>query len=441
MSISDTRTHLDEDLELTFLPAEIAPVQFAKRAGHLVRQGKEGVSELVDLLIHTAVDLDASDLHLEPTAEGLSMRLRLDGVLQNFGWLPIMLTSYLATRFKVLAGVPTYRSNVPQEGHITSAASGLPVDLRVSTYPTLFGERTAVRVLDPRTRLKNIQELGFSEEVHKGLSEALHLHDGLVLIAGPAGSGKTTTLYAALEYILQESQQGRCIVTIEDPIEIVVPGIMQTQVNRAVGLDFSSSLRSLLRHDVEVIMVGEIRDAETANIAVEAALTGHLVLATVHASRVATVPYRLLEMGVPPYALAGGLKLVLAQRLARQLDPDCTRAATKDEKVGMPEEARKGARVPDAAKCAEKKSTGYRGRFLLCENLPISQPLRRAIMEKASLTRFIKVTEKEGANLDAQAVAAVREGRTSWEEACRVLADELRRGDYPMPTLGESVTE
>lgn len=394
--------------------------QFARRVAELGPQGAAGVSGLVDLAVATAAKLSSSDVHVEPTSGDVKVRLRLDGVMQDFGTLPGALAANIVARCKVMAGLLSYRTDIPQEGGASGSAYGDGIELRISTFPTLHGERAAIRLFDPAARREGLDDLGLSDGVRQSLAGALSCPEGLLLLCGPSGCGKTTTLYAALSHILQSSGGGRAIVTVEDPIENELPGVTQTAVRPASGLTFASSLRSLLRHDPEVIMVGEVRDTETAHIVVEAALTGHLVLSTVHAPRASVVPHRLLDMGAEPYALAGALSLVLAQRLVRRLCKQCRRPAREEESLHIPPSARAGAMV--AVGCDACLGTGYRGRALLAEKLSASEALHDAIMAKAPRKRFADIARLDGEDLETLAWQRVAEGRTSSDEVRRVLA-------------------
>jgi type II secretory ATPase GspE/PulE/Tfp pilus assembly ATPase PilB-like protein len=357
------------------------------------------VPELVASLCRNALSRGASDLHLEPTAAGVRVRLRVDGVLQEGGELPAALAPNLAARCKVLAGLLTYRTDIPQEGGAAGEAVGAKVDLRISTFPTVHGERIAVRFFTAGRGRRRLAELGLPGPVREALDRALRAPEGLVMLTGPCGSGKTTTLYACLREIQQQSGGGRCLVTVEDPVENVIEGVTQTAVKPGVGLDFARSLRSLLRQDPEVILVGEVRDRETAHAAVEATLTGHLVLSTVHAARAPLVPHRLLDMGVEPWALAGALTLAVAQRLARRLCAECRGAG--------------------CGGCAE---SGFDGRLLLAEHLPGGEGLHDAIMARAARRAFFALLPAP--DLPAQAASAVAAGRTTAAESARILAGD-----------------
>ena len=384
---------------------------YANKVTQLAAGGADKVTELVDLTIGAAVGLGASDIHLEAGSSSIMVRLRLDGVMHDFGELPRELASNIVARCKVMAGLLSYRSDIPQEGGASGKTYAPGIELRISTFPTLHGERVAIRIFDPTGRDLSLEQLGFPAHVYSAMIAALSGTEGLVLLAGPCGAGKTTTLYAALRYILQACDHGRSIVTVEDPVENEIAGVTQTSVRPAVGLTFARSLRSLLRQDPEVIMVGEVRDTETAAITTEAALTGHLVLSTVHAGRAAMVPHRLLDMGTQPYALAGALRLVVAQRLVRLLCDKCKQPGPDNKNSCEP------------IGCADCHGTGYQGRGLLAESLPASSALHEAIMAKAARDTFAHIAREGGQDLEALACQRVEQGMTSEVEVRRVLVN------------------
>ncbi len=386
----------------------------------LAPRGDQAICELVDAVIGAGVERDASDIHLEPTPEAMMVRMRLDGVMQDVATIPEELAPNIVARCKVMGGLLTYRCNVPQEGSASGADYASDLDLRISTYPTLHGERVAIRLFDANPRLETLDGLGLSNRIEERISGALSSPQGMILLSGPSGSGKTTTLYACLNYIQDQSAGGRHIVTVEDPIENEISGVTQTAVNEGAGLTFASGLRSLLRQDPEVIMVGEIRDAETAHIAVEAALTGHLVLSTVHAPRASLVPHRLLDMGVETYTLASSLKLVLSQRLVRRLCSECKGPLSQD-KESLPPDVRDSAMT--ATGCSDCQHTGYDGRILLAEMMEYSQSLHDAIIDRASREKFLQLTNQDN-DLTSMAWRLVSEGKTSAFEVQRVLGED-----------------
>lgn len=340
------------------------------------RSSKEmegGVVKLIDDLIARALAADASDIHFEPTARGIQVRLRVDGVLQDVESLPISLLPNVVTRLKVIAGLLTYRVDIPQEGGLTlDAASG--VDARVSTFPTIRGERVAVRLLPKEGGVRGLEELGLSEPLVARLVGACADLQGLILVTGPAGSGKTTTLYALLRH-LQASMRGVNLMTVEDPVELRLDGVAQIQVSPFGELTYPRALRSLLRQDPQVLLIGEVRDAETAKIAVEAALTGHLILSTMHSGYATDAIVRLLEMGIAPYELTSTLKMVICQRLLRTVCRVCGGKGVEDASC-------------DAPQCSHCLGSGYRGRTACAEYATISPELRDAILAKADSERL-----------------------------------------------------
>ncbi|MFQ5504520.1 MAG: GspE/PulE family protein [Planctomycetota bacterium] len=356
---------------------------------------------VVERLLEKARELGASDLHLDPTESGIEVRARFHGTLARIETLPRSLGPRVVGRCKALAELLVYQSDVPQEGRIPSELSGIDTELRVATYPTLFGERVALRLDAPDGAPRSLASLGLSDELLAGLVPAIEQPEGMILLTGPSGSGKTTTLYSCLHH-LTESVPARAIVTIEDPIERRIPGVTQTEVNPAAGLDFPAALRSLLRQDPEVILVGEIRDRETSAIAVEAALTGHLVASTLHAGRAPLVFARLLEMGIEPFALTTVVRGVLAQRLLR--------------------------RRCDAPACGERcgrcHGSGFSGRCLVAEWLPMSPPLRQAILARADGEALTAAASTSGfRSLRDEAGALLAQGITTAEELDRVLGN------------------
>jgi general secretion pathway protein E len=269
----------------------------------LARIGPERASRLVDTMLHEAVRRAASDVHLEPTHSAVEVRYRLDGVLHHVATLDRELAPNLVARLKVLAELLTYRVDIPQEGGIREDTGGCGIQMRVSTFPTIHGEKVVVRLFDPTGRLLDLEDLGLAPALLGAMTELLRERTGAILLTGPSGSGKTTTIYACLRYLVRTGGRGRHIVTIEDPVEQVLEGVSQSQARPGTEFDFARGLRSLVRQDPEVIMIGEVRDPETARIAVEAALTGHLVFSTLHAGSACGVIGRLLDMGVEPYLL------------------------------------------------------------------------------------------------------------------------------------------
>lgn len=352
-------------------------------------------TRVVDLLLPAAQWLGASDLHLQPAAGGLEVKLRIDGVLQTATLLPRDAGPRVVGRLKVLAGLLTYCTDRPQEGRIRPAEpqgsptgqsdpTGPPsltagVEMRLSTFPTLHGERAVLRLFGAARQFARLDDLGLHASLREALDRLLGETSGVLLASGPAGSGKTTTLYACLRELAARSRGERSLLSIEDPIEMAVEGVAQTQVNPAAGLDLAAGVRALMRHDPEVILIGEIRDRPTAQAAMQAGLTGQLVLSAFHAGSAAETLGRLLDMGIEPYVLRSGLLGILSQRLLRRLC-DCARwSEDPDDRLGLPVAS---TRVPTG--CKQCGRTGYRGRALLAELLlPDPAPTGQAILARA----------------------------------------------------------
>jgi general secretion pathway protein E len=378
--------------------------------GVLDFSGPERTGRLVDFILTEAVRRQASDVHFEPTYHGLDVRFRLDGVLHRVASLGIDLAANIVARLKVLAELLTYRQDVPQEGRLTQARERFGVDMRVSTFPTIHGEKAALRIFDGGPKVLELDQLGLAASIETGLRGLLEHRGGAIFLTGPSGSGKTTTIYACLRHLHQESSGGRHIVTIEDPVEQVLEGISQSQVRPGTEFDFARGLRSVLRQDPEVIMVGEIRDGETAHTTIEAALTGHLVLSTLHAGSACGVISRLLEMGVESYLLTSGIKGILNQRLLRRLCPACRRQAGN-------------AWLP--AGCEHCYGTGYHGRALVAELVLLDEPLRQAILSRADTLAMERVAAQSGrGTIWSSAERALEQGTTSADEIARVVGPQ-----------------
>ncbi len=378
---------------------------------------------IVDALLAASADAGASDLHLLPSADGLAISWRIDGVLQPLGSVPNELASNVVTRLKVLARLLTYRTNVPQEGRI--AARPGSVEVRISTFPTLFGEKIVARNL-PRGEppLARNADLGLPAEVSQSLRDALLQTSGALIVAGPAGSGKTTTAYSCLREIMDGGRSRRSIASLEDPVEVVVEGVAQSQVAEAAGFDLLTGLRSLVRQDPEVIFIGEIRDAEAAAVALQAALTGQLLITTFHATDAAVALSRLGEMGIPPYAIRSGVRSVVAQRLVRRLC-DCARPAELDAaaalNLGRLELSAAGVKRPVG--CEACRHTGYSGRLAVAEVLDLQSPrVAEAVLARSDAATLREAATASGMiGLYPRAAALMSEGVTSAEEVIRVF--------------------
>jgi general secretion pathway protein E len=369
----------------------------------------------VERLLAAATEVQASDVHLQPTPAGLEVRWRLDGVLQPVGTFSRGENTDVAARLKVLARLLTYRTDIPQEGRI--AAGDARTEMRVSTFPSLHGERVVVRLFVAPRELLFLEDLRLPAEIASSLTTAISRTSGAVPITGPAGGGKTTTAYACLRHLVRATQGGRSIVALEDPIEAALDGVSQSQVNPAGGFDLASGLRSLLRQDPEVVLLGEIRDAETAAAVFQAALTGQLVISTFHAGSVCEAVSRLAEMQIEPYLLRSGLALLLHQRLLRKLC-SCAREAEETELLGLPV-----AFAKTAAGCPVCQQSGYRGRLVTAEQLPpLAGELAAAVLRHADAAELQTLAEVAGfMPIRQRAIALVEQGLTSPAEVRRVL--------------------
>jgi type II secretory ATPase GspE/PulE/Tfp pilus assembly ATPase PilB-like protein len=370
--------------------------------------------QVVDRLLAAGRKVRASDLHLQPTAEGLELRWRIDGVLHQVTTFPPEVSPNIVARLKVLAELLTYRNELPQEGRIRTS----DVEMRVSTFPTLYGEKAVVRLFAASGGYHWLAELGLPPEVAQRLERLLAETSGAVLVTGPAGSGKTTTLYACLRQLTANKGGSRSIATLEDPIETAVPGAAQSQVNAAAGFDLATGLRFLMRQDPEVIMVGEIRDRTTAELAFQASLTGHLLLSSFHASSAAAAISRLSDMGIEPYLLRSGLLAILSQRLVRRLCDCATWSDGVDDRLGLPVE-----RYKMAVGCAACNQTGYRERTVLAEMLLADRSqLGRAILSRDDAATLARLAVQSGmVPLWQRGVEAVVSGTTSPAEIRRVF--------------------
>jgi type II secretory ATPase GspE/PulE/Tfp pilus assembly ATPase PilB-like protein len=387
-------------------------------------------TEVVDKLLAAAKAIGASDVHIQPAAEGVEVRWRLDGVLHPALVLPASVGPNVVARLKVLADLLTYRTDLPQEGRIKGAGAPGDIEMRLSTFPTLHGEKAVIRLFAARGCYLRLDDLGLPEEIRQALGRELEATSGMIVFSGPAGAGKTTTLYACLRELVAAHGGERNIATLEDPIEVAVAGVSQSQANHAAGFTLELGLRSLLRQDPEVIAVGEIRDRATAEVAFQASLTGHLVLTTFHAGSAAGVIGRLADMGIEPYLLRSGLRAIVAQRLVRAL---CTCARSADEndpiaRLGLPV-----ARAFVPAGCDRCGGTGYHGRRIIAELLlPDPPPIAAAILARADVARLEQAATASGMTSRWQRAAAlVASGITSAAEIRRVLGVGEHPGDPP----------
>jgi general secretion pathway protein E len=381
------------------------------------------VIRAVNRLIARASDLRASDIHIEPTNDCLALRFRIDGVLRDMPSLPAAMRAPLVSRVKIMAGLNIAERRLPQDGRMRLAVRGHEIDLRVATAPGIHGESVVLRILDRSKLSLDFGSLGFDAALSSAFRKAVHQPHGIVLVTGPTGSGKTTTLYAALAEL---NRPERKVLTVEDPIEYRLGGVVQTQVNPAIGFSFGFALRSFLRQDPDVIMVGEIRDGETAEIAVQAALTGHMILSTLHTNTAAGAVTRLLDMGVEPFLLSSVLTAVVAQRLVRRLCPDCREgyvpeqelaALFSDAHLAVPQ------KLFRPTGCAQCGNTGYTGRLAVFELLSVDSQISKLILARSD-TRTIAEAASGTTTLLGDGLAKSAQGLTSVEEVLRVVRGE-----------------
>ncbi|SHK63115.1 type II secretion system protein E (GspE) [Bradyrhizobium lablabi] len=383
------------------------------------------VIRLVNQIISRAVERGASDVHIEPGRDAVAIRYRIDGFLQQDRIVPASLRAALTTRVKIMAKLDIAERRLPHDGRIKTAVRGVEIDIRVSTLPTVFGESIVMRILD-RTRVElDFTKLGLDAETQEKLHRLMALPNGIVLVTGPTGSGKTTTLYTALKNLNRPELK---LFTVEDPIEYQLSGINQIQVQPQIGLDFPKALRSILRQDPDIVMIGEIRDLETARIAIQAALTGHLVFSTLHTNGAIAAITRLIDIGLERYLLASTVSGVMAQRLVRKLCPACSRPHTESERLhGRLKLAASSAAVDlsnsrEQVGCEACNGTGYRGRTTICELLIVDDGIREAIGRRSQDQRLIEQLARTSGfrTLYEDGLFKVGAGETTLEEVLRV---------------------
>ena len=395
-------------------PIEVQHLPFSAESGGSDQADDAGASiiRLVDQLLAEAISAGASDLHLEPEEQGIAVRHRVDGVIRQVRTLPRTVGPSLVSRVKILSGLDIADRMRPQDGRARVAVLGTVVDLRVSTLPVSHGEKIVVRVLDGTAGLRTLEAIGFADDDLKRIRALLEQREGLLLVTGPTGSGKTTTLYAALREV---QARGVNVVTVEDPIEYRLPGIVQVQVHERAGLTFGAALRSIVRQDPDVILVGEIRDKETAEIAIQASLTGHLVLSTLHTNDAASAVTRLIDLGVPGYQIATSVKGVVAQRLVRRVCKACSGAG-----------------------CDVCEGAGYRGRRAIAEILLTSPEFARRVSAGGSTESLVQAARANGCRtLWESGIALVEQGETTMDELRRVAAAPVRSVSEPARAVAE----
>jgi type IV pilus assembly protein PilB len=382
------------------------------------------VVKIVNLILVQALKEKASDIHIEPFEKHLKLRYRVDGALIEASSPPKALQLAIASRIKILAGLDIAERRLPQDGRFRIRVSGKEVDLRVSVLPTVYGEKVVIRLLDKSALSGSIENMGMDEYTLGKFKKAIDAPHGMILVTGPTGSGKTTTLYTVLQELNNPDYN---IVTVEDPIEYQLAGVNQVAVKSEIGLDFAGALRSILRQDPDIVMIGEIRDNETADIAVKAALTGHQVLSTLHTNDAAGAITRLDDMGIEPFLISTSILLACAQRLVRRICPNCREefAPSEETLASLGAEEMEGATFFHGAGCDRCKRRGYLGRAPIIEVLPVTETIRRLIIKRASAAVIKNQAITEGMKtLRMVGIDKAREGITTLEEVCRVTAED-----------------
>jgi len=419
---SDLMEGLDEDR------LEMMAQDFEETQDLLDADEEAPIIRLVNSLLFQAVKDRASDIHIEPYERDLTVRFRIDGILYDIISPPKRFQPVIISRIKIMAGANIAEKRLPQDGRIRIKLAGKEVDIRVSTVPTVYGERVVMRLLDRSATVLQLDELGLDGHKLELVDSLVHQSHGIVLVTGPTGSGKTTTLYAGLSRI---NSTDKNIITIEDPIEYQLHGVGQIQVNSKIELTFASGLRSILRQDPDVIMVGEIRDAETAKIAIQAALTGHLVFSTLHTNDSCGAITRLIEMGIEPFLVASSVIAVMAQRLLRRVCPTCRepyRPSVEElRQLGISADDLEGRSVfRPGPGCPDCKQTGYRGRLGIHELLVIDDEVRNLTMKSADSSSIRRVAAAKGmTSLREDGAEKVLRGLTTIEEVLRVTQEDL----------------
>lgn len=417
-SQQDSMESFDDELDLSRV-AEALP----EPEDLLDAEDDAPIIRLINVLLARAVKQNASDIHIEPFENRLLIRLRVDGVLQEVMQPPRALAPLIASRIKVMAKMDIAEKRLPQDGRISLRIAGRAVDVRVSTMPSGHGERVVMRILDKQAGRLDLQNLGMDDDTLHRMDQMVHRPHGIVLVTGPTGSGKTTTLYAALGRL---NNTDRNIVTVEDPIEYYIDGIGQTQVNAKVDMTFARGLRAILRQDPDVVMVGEIRDLETVQIAVQASLTGHMVFSTLHTNTAVGAITRLRDMGVEPFLLSSSLIGVLAQRLVRLLCTECRKPYQPDESecqlLGIPAENPATLYLPNG--CEKCNQSGYEGRTGIYELVEVDDELKTLIHDGSGEHELEQHVRKHSPSIRADGIRRILAGETSLEEVLRVTRED-----------------
>lgn len=423
------------------LETELEEKKFESRAiplNEFERMAEEApISKVVAVLLRHAVDGNASDIHVEPVRDKIRVRFRMDGVLHSSIFLPLKIRPAIISRIKILSNLKIDETRVPQDGRFTAKIGGKEIDFRVSTFPTVLGEKVALRLLDPEKAFLSIKDLGIKDRNFKKIERAIKKPYGMILLSGPTSCGKTTTLYSLLKIL---NKEGVNIMTLEDPVEYFIEGVNQSQIKPEIGYEFATGLRNMLRQDPNIIMVGEIRDEETASLAIHAALTGHLFFSTVHTSNALGVIPRLVDLGVKPYLIPPTLSVVIAQRLVRILCPDCKKKTKPPKEIKdlilaeiekLPPAAKEETQIPkimyiyEPVGCKKCNSSGYAGRTGIFEILEMSDSLAEMILKEPSEARIEEVARAQGmVTIKQDGILKVLAGATSLEEVLRTAEEK-----------------
>src|SRR5881398_1035931 len=424
---------MESSAELVQLQDTLAPDEITIAASE-AEASQRPVVRLVDLIISEGILARSSDIHVEPEEGGVAVRYRIDGVLRQVMKIPRQAGLPLISRIKIMSSLDIADRLRPQDGRARVAVNGQPIDLRVSTLPAQLGEKVVIRILDSRATVKQLDTLGLNPGEAEAIKRLLENHEGILLVTGPTGSGKTTTLYSCINQIKSE---GVNIVTVEDPVEYRMQGIVQVQVQEKAGLTFAAALRSILRQDPNVVLVGEIRDKETAQIAVQASLTGHLVLSTLHTNDAANAVTRLVDIGVEAYKIAASLRGVVAQRLMRKLCPTCKEVWMEAPAERLRRWIPKGTPLYRAGGCPDCAMTGYRGRFSILEILTMTAELERRIAAGEAADRIAEAARRGGMkSLWDSGLAHVTRGESTLDELTRVVDIPSDEAAEPVPAPG-----
>jgi len=422
--------HRQESLGTVLTQMESDDLKFEETQGGTKRRGQAynvedinaaPVVNLLNQILKMAIKAQASDIHFEPFENEFKVRYRVDGVLYEMQSPPLHLASPLISRIKVLSNLDISETRLPQDGRILLSVGGKPVDLRVSTLPTIFGESVVMRVLDRSVVKLDLDNIGLREEEMKMLKNLINLPHGIIIVTGPTGSGKTTTLYSCLNYANDVRWK---IITTEDPVEYDLDGIVQCQINEDIGVTYANLLRSILRQDPDTILVGEVRDLETAQIAVEAALTGHLVFSTLHTNDAPSAITRLLDLGVEPFLICASMEAIIAQRLVRRICTKCKEEIAPTEEMLMelgltPRDVR-GKKFCWGKGCSNCNNTGYRGRMAIFEMMLVTDRIKELVMKQASTEQIRHVAREQGMRtLRESGLLAIFDGHTTIEEVVR----------------------